>query len=195
MSAVDLEKIYERAKAYAARKGFTEHSEDFAQEASIRAFELGFAPNLEWLFAGFLRKEHGDSRTGCGRTKQRGTRFAVRLDAPVSDESDSLAHDLIGVDPRDQESGECFDRFVGVRGGVPDFSAYLKGREKEVYELVIQDELLQDEAAILLGVTHSRVSQILRLANQNIARFAMLEDMRERVRMGDTELSVRWVEL
>lgn len=59
----------------------------------------------------------------------------------------------------------------------------------------MQDELKMQHAAIILGISESRVSQILSVANREVERVVMLEEMRERIRMGETVLSVDWISI
>lgn len=147
---LDLKKIYAVAKGIACARGCSEFAEDIAQEVCIKVVELGFKPNIKWEIANILRKEYGDLRTGTGRAKQRGTRYATRLDAPVSDDSETLGHDLIGsefVDPLPEP-------------GVERFTGLFQGIEATVFEMHHLDDEDQGDIANIYGITPARVCQI-----------------------------------
>ncbi len=166
MSAVlDFNKIFKIAKGIASAKGAAEHSDDIAQEVLIKAHKLGFVPNIEWEIANMLRREYGDPRSGAGRTKQCGTRYAVRLDAEVSDDSESLGHDIIGSEFIDPLPEPGIERFTGMFGGL----------EAIVFDLVHIEETNLKEVSETYGFSEAYISVIKKRIDQKLIQ-AMLPD-------------------
>ena len=118
MNEQDYERLTRRAKHYFINKGGgAEESEDFAQNCAIKAFELGFAPNLEFMYLNHRDHERADKRILSGPqgsiTGFRTVSLATPLDS--SNENSACLGDLIG-DQRDELGSreECND----IRGTI-----------------------------------------------------------------------------
>lgn len=160
MTPEQLKKLFNTAKGIASARGYSEHSEDIAQEVLIKAMELGFKPRIEWMVIDHIRKEYGDSRTGSGRAKQRGTRYAYRLDAPIGEESETLGHDLIGSEPIDPIPEPGLERFDGCLSGV----------ECGIFEMIHMGDEDQKTVAEFYGYTQGHISQIKKRIDLKLVR-------------------------
>lgn len=187
----DLEELYERAIKNARARGLGEEAEDFASWLTIQWLEgKSQHQTLNQSLIDYRRGVHGNVRTSSGRARQSAERRYVTITPAEDDEAgqaalrvaERAAYDV----SRESESHRIVDH---------DFASYLSGRTQLAYILVQQEERPMTEVADLLGISLSRVSQILTGANKEIAKYLMLEDMRERVLNGDTELRIEWITL
>lgn len=147
----ELLEIQKLALAIARKHGHADIAEDFAQDAVVQALATR-QRNVTWMLFDFLRREYGAARTASGRAKSRARRFAVPLDAPASSDVDgpSLADTLGSPDPEP----ECLRGDWRTR-------VDLTGRAAVIHELVFEQEVPARDVAGMLGVTESRISQII----------------------------------
>lgn len=99
MNEQDYERLTRRAKHYFINKGGgAEESEDFAQNCAIKAFELGFAPNLEFMYLNHRDHERADKRILSGPQGAITGFRTISLDTPIdsSDSNSSCLDELIG---------------------------------------------------------------------------------------------------
>lgn len=148
----EVERVLRGARAYAAKRGHSELADDFSQEVFI-ARSRGWTSTLEQLFSGYLRTLDGDPRTLVGAERRIAKARTVSLDAPAGDEDDgTLRHDLIGYSREHPEHIE--------RDRTPSLA--LTGRNAQIYDLAELDGLNQREIAERLGITASRICQLLK---------------------------------
>lgn len=125
LSNEEILKFQKRARYVAAKRGYPELADDFAQEIFI-AFARGWRSTVEQLFSSYLRGEHGDTRTQCGLERRRAKARTVSLDQPIDEEEGGTNyHDLIG-DPK-SHTGD-------IEGGSGS-DGMCESFEQELYEL------------------------------------------------------------
>lgn len=187
-----IEKLYKRAIAVGKRKGLQdEEAEDFASWLAIKWLEGKYQHStLDQSLIDYRRGEHGDSRSDSGRLRQSATRRGISLTPDETDERGQaalrLAERAIADGTGEPEEQRAFDF---------DPADYLSGRYRWAYELVMQDELTMKQAAAIMGVSESRVSQVLSVANSHVKRITLLGEAREAVRRRDLELLIDWISL
>lgn len=117
MSNDDYEKLTGRAKRYFIKKGGGEaEAEDFAQNCAIKAFELGFPPNLEFMYLNHRDFERADKRILSGPQGSITGFRTISLATPVDrSDSDSASLEQFIGDQRDdfRDREEC-DEITGV---------------------------------------------------------------------------------
>lgn len=165
---IDFEKEIQKAKAFAIRRGMESEADDFAQEFAIQLFETGQA-RLDWSFADYLRKRFGSSRSGCGRLKQFETHGRLSIDAPIdsSEGSGSSFGDVIGDSRFSPDSS-------GELGDLVELIGNIRGRRGHMIYLLALEEFTRDEVAKELGVSASRVSQLLSDAREKLSFIRLL---------------------
>lgn len=189
MNDEDAKKIQRRAKYLAVRWGHADQAEDFAQEVIISHMRWP-GQTVEQALINFLRKEHGDPRTGSGRMRKAGTVYAQRLDAPISAEEGrdgQLRHDIVGdstPDPRTLEPAR-------------DFAYLFRGKKAQIYALRFDEELSLKEIGRIMGLTEAAISLSLIAMQKRIVLEAGLEGVRERLAddPGITEIEIDWIRL
>lgn len=92
---IDYDKLFKRASAYGRSKGLGDDSEDFAQEALIKSFEVG-AINLEYIYKNYVGRERADKRILSAPQGSMSVFKTISLDRPI-DESDSGSTTLADV--------------------------------------------------------------------------------------------------
>lgn len=137
---MDNEKANElrrRAKLSAVRKGFTEDSDDLAQEVLLSFLEgRGQHQTVDYAVIDAIRRDRGDSRNGRFKPRKRERRPHCEL----------KEHHSIG---ESHESRGDFERIIGL----------LKGGRRAIAVLFFEWELTQKEIGNCFGITESRVSQ------------------------------------
>lgn len=180
-------RLHKRCKTHAIRSGYPELADDFAQEAFI-GWSQGWRQTVEQAFIDFLRHQYGDPRSAVGLERQRTEARSISLDAPGgSGEGESLGHDFIGL-PEEQPEP------VRSPGG---FEYLFSGRELAIYERYFIDEATEVTIAEELGVSESRVSQILGSMKRKIRAEALMQELRERMEADDSigVYQVEWITL
>ncbi len=188
----EIEQFRKRARYVARKRGHPQLAEDFAQEIFV-AFARGRRATLDQLFIDFLRKYQGDSGTDRGRARQDARARAVSLDEPAGPESGGmLRHELVGGAGGDPESRLDHLGASHLFGGV----------EAQVYQLHFVEQLPLGECALALGVSASRVSQLVGRMRETIRddrRFKVLwERYLEESGFGVSDLQsleVAWVKM
>jgi DNA-directed RNA polymerase specialized sigma24 family protein len=164
--------LQKRARNFAHSKGYGELGDDFAQEIFI-GVARGWKQTVEQAFYSFLRDHGGDTRTDKGRARITGRSRTISLDAPVGDEgsNQTMHHDLIAAPPAEQSSD------------LPEatFTELLSGAEDLLYEKIFVDELSQVEVAHGMGLTPSRVCQLLKPIKKKLIAYGQLEELTERL--------------
>jgi len=113
MDDADYEKLSKRAKYYFIKRGGgEEEGEDFAQNCAIKAFELGFPPNLEFMYLSHRNHERADKRILSGPQGSLTGFRTISLATPIdsSDQDSSRLENFIG-DQRDElgDREECYE--------------------------------------------------------------------------------------
>lgn len=184
MTHEQIDRLQRRAHALAIKWGYSEIADDFAQEAFV-AIANGAHPKLEWLFIGFLREQYGSSRSAIGRLRQLAEKFAIRLDAPISEDSDSaFTHDIIGSSESNPES-------IAETRESPISYGPLTAREKEIAIMHFEEECSCEEIAQRFGVSSSRVSQILSNIRRTVTVFTEYKTLREQTLCDDHFMEIR----
>lgn len=175
-----------RAKHVAVKRGYPELADDFSQEIFI-AFARGWHSTLDQLFTDYLRKEYGNTRTPGGLEKRLAKSRTVSLDEPCSEtESGAHFHELI-ADPRSiKERAESDIDFQ-------DLSFLFTGRQVEIFSLYYLEEWSTATIGDWLGLTESRISQLLKLIKKEIQNYFAMKELRDRLQW-DSSFGVYQVE-
>lgn len=145
ISSTEAKRLWERARYAAGKFGFAEHSEDFAQDVLLKFSEgRGRHQTIDQAVIDAIRTRFG--RPGLPGHAQR--------------------HALESAVPIDFEDGEPTIRAAvrGPQGDGIDFERLLRGldaRTREIFELRFGEGWTQLEIGQRLGITESRVNQIL----------------------------------
>lgn len=151
MTNDEIKKIQERARKHARARGYSQHADDFAQEAIIKLLADRRA-TIDQLFIDFLRHEYGDTRSPGGRGRSRANHTRQSLDEPQNGKEDGLSlHELIAGPGGDTNS---------ERGNWKS-RVNLRGRDALIFEMRFDLEMSELEIAEALGVTESRICQLL----------------------------------
>jgi DNA-directed RNA polymerase specialized sigma subunit len=168
MTNSEIKDYQKRARNVACGFGLRDDADDFAQEAIIQQLS-GRKATLKQLCIDYIREKYG--RTGAhGSVKSTARADArtntVSIDQPVRSDSETRLHDIIRSDDRDPESlGHAWrDRHHanGVRGLICD--------------LYFDQDMRLEEIAELLGVTGSRISQLMRQVKAKISDCALIAE-------------------
>jgi DNA-directed RNA polymerase specialized sigma24 family protein len=187
MTNEEILKFQKRARYVAAKRGYPELADDFAQEIFI-AFARGWHATVEQLFSSYLRDEHGDPRTICGSERRRAKARTISLDAPIGEEEDGTNyHDLIGYS--DAEPGNL--------EGNRRIPFALTTAQAVLYELYFIEGYNQSEIARHRGITQARIWQLLRLIKLELEHQQILSECWERYldEPGFSEFLVDWITL
>jgi len=148
----EIKKLLAAARCYAVSQRKPDLADDFAQEAYL-AYARGRKATLEQLFIDLLRKEYGDTRPSRAGAGPRGRARFVSLDQPPAPGDDGLLlHERLGRPGGDPEP-ERLTRGSGI---------YLVGRDALIHQAAFEEEMPRREIAAQLGITESRVSQIIK---------------------------------
>lgn len=181
----DITQFQKRAIYVAKKNGRPELAEDFAQEVLL-AITQGRRATIDQLFVDYLRSQFGRSGTPGGRARQMAASRTVSLDEEVGEEGSTvLHHELVG-----RPGGDLPD--LEHHGG----SAFLFGGvEATIYQVVFLEERPLIEAAEVLGVTQSRVSQRVNSMRRRIQEHFLTQRLFERYRDEDSfgVLEVEWL--
>jgi DNA-directed RNA polymerase specialized sigma24 family protein len=186
----DIAKITRQAKTLARREGHGHLADDFAQEALL-ARATGRETCLRYLFVDVLRAEYG--RTGAGGTAGGRAKAAARLGPAEFDDGVLCRDDRHARDA----SVDALIRAADAQRLARAARAALNENQLSAYQLVYEQRLSQDEAAGAMGVTPSRVSQLITAALRVLGVELGLEDLADEVRCGlaSLELEVEWIVL
>lgn len=185
LSDNDFRAIWGKAKGLACARGHSEFAEDFAQEACI-AIAAGRKATLDQILTDFLRRYHGDLRTSSGRQRAYASCYAK------------------SIWEREGDDGLALVERIGSPGGLPETRGgnwrarvRLTGRDATLCDLIYDQELSRTESAELLGVTESRVSQMMSRIEKVIQQAMVLDEMLALYHDGAIEscLAVDWIKL
>lgn len=162
MTAVDLKALWSQAKAFAlSRRVKPELADEFAQEVVLARAVSGKTHLFSWQLSDFLRKECGDLRSGAGRLRANQT----SLDAPVG-EAEATVGDLVAAPAPDlRQLPNLMER-----------TANLSAAEERILEETLEG-VDQVELAAVLGVTPSRVCQLLAGARRKLRDAAVIDEL------------------
>lgn len=168
MSDSEIKNYLDRCKKYAGKRGYSQCGDDFAQDAIIKII-CGRKASISQLFIDFLRKEYGDTRASSHISRS----TTISLDQPISrsreqsEENGSLLHEYIGSSCREPEPLLFNWRDESHFGVI----------ESIVADLALNKELSSKEIADYLGVSPSRISQILNKIKKNIESSVFLSQI------------------
>ncbi len=143
---IDYERFTRRAKSYFINKGGSEaEAEDFAQNCAIKAFELGFPPNLEFMYLNHRDFERADKRILSGPQGSITAFRTVSLATPIdsTDANSARLEDFIG-DKRDDlgDREECDD----IRGTIEMIFGLIKNKKTKEWAMKVYSEWLGENA-------------------------------------------------
>lgn len=187
MKDAEIKKYQERCKAHARRQGHSELADDFAQEAIIQKAIAGRKTTIQNLFIDFLRKEYGDTRSPGGRARSSAMRYGTSLDQKAPGDDATLLHELVASPERDPEAfGSSWRDAVTFRG-----------RDAVIAELLLDDEASNENVASYLGVSPSRVSQVMRRVKKEIESSVMFQEVLPEYKSDEdaSVLFVDWIKL
>lgn len=139
-----MQKLWERAHAFAISKGMGDEAEDFAQECLIKAAERGQI-KLEWVYSGYRQFLRTDKRILSSAQGHLSGFRTISLDAPIdsSDADSAKLGDFIGDSRNDLESIGEFEFYEEllemILSCVSDSDA--KSWAKETYLKYLENEL------------------------------------------------------
>lgn len=189
-----IKDLYLRALVCARIHGRGEEAYDFAGWISVKWLE-GKSQNqtLDQSFADYLREQHGNLRRNRGRYMlSRALRSSDVKTKGSEDASDEEAFERVlagsgHIETNDPESTilerERHNSGVGLASCV----------RKESILALLSDGWSGEEIADRFGLEPSRISQLRREIEAELARGLGLSEMRERVENGETALEVDWI--
>lgn len=162
----EIRKFIRRAKSYVYKRGRHELADDFSQEAVI-ALITGRKATIPQLYVDFLRKEYGDLRSPHGRARSSSLLYGTSLDQPASEDDATLLHELVP-----SHGGDSGPVGIDWRHRVT-----FRGRDALIAELRYDEGMSEKDIADILGVTESRVCQIIgRRINPQIESAVLLAE-------------------
>lgn len=183
----EILKFQKRARYVAAKRGYPELADDFAQEVFI-AFARGWHSTVEQLFSSYLRGEHGDTRTQCGLERRRAKARTVSLDQPIDEEEGGTNyHDLIG-DPN-QHTGDIESNWGATH--------LLTTRQATLYQLFYIEGYKQVEMASLLGIHPAYICHLMKPLKREVENMKVMSEVWERYMSepGYSKLAIDWIRL
>lgn len=189
MTNQEIEKFQKRARYVAAKRGYPELADDFAQELLLSFVEKpDRGATIDQLFVDYLREHYGDARSASGAARSFALRESISLDAAGCEGEESYTlHDRIGS-PEPVSELELSHRECSLLFG---------GRKAEIYQAYFVEELTEQTIGKALDITESRVSQILGSMKREMRDYYMLREGLERMEWdtGYTKLHVDWIKL
>jgi DNA-directed RNA polymerase specialized sigma24 family protein len=182
----EYNRFFRIAAAYATRRAYSQISEDFAQEFCIKKF-TGSKQTTEQMFIDFLRKEYGDTRSAGGRLRANARHRMVSLDKPLHEDSGESLHAIIASPGGESEL---------IRSSWRDV-VKLGGQQALISELYFDDEWKLKEIGDYLGVTESRISQIIKQISKKIIKYGLYIELISNYRDFKEEslLEIEWIKM
>lgn len=189
MTNEDIIKFQRRAKLVAAKKGYSELADDFAQEVLLEFIENpDRRSTIDQMFIDYLRRMYGDARTISGTTRSRAEHSRISIDVCGNENEGEIgSHERIAAIETDSESERT----------VQECSHLFTGREAEIYEAYFVKERTEKDIGASMQITDSRVSQLIKHMKKEIENYYVLRDGLERMEW-DTEylkVQVDWIKL
>jgi len=183
MNDEEIRKYQKRCIQHAKRAGHSQLADDFAQEAIIKRVFANRKTTIKNLFIDFLRKEYGDTRTFGGRTRSSAMRCGTSLDQKASGDDSTLLHELVASPERD----------AGAFGFSWRNGVTFRWRDAVIAELLLDDEVSIENVALYLGVTPSRVHQVMWRVKKEIESSVMFKEVLPEYK-SDPDASILYVE-
>lgn len=182
------EELYKKAIRAGRYGGLGDEAEDFAGWIVLQWLEgLAQHQTLDQSVIEYRRRHHADPRHPSGLAKLTGRARTISI-APIGEDKKQTFDIERSLKGSTGDGPEQFGPYV-------DPSKFLKGRDFEIYELYTKQELSLRQIGERLGVTESRISQLLKKIKDEVFYMLGLSKMLERCEDGDTELSIEWIEL
>jgi len=193
MDTLEFKTLTAKAIAYAKHRGYANIAEDFAQEFLIETLK-GRMISLEYVLIDFLRREYGSLRKG-GSITGRARSFALLSFHPIRDceEIDELGR-YFAVPQSYVSACRLYDRGRASDEGSSRDDPRLLGRVGMIIDRLLAGDLQQD-IAFSLGVTPSRISQLVKPAKEKLEKENMLREHFEEYKLFPEKsiLSIDWI--
>ncbi len=188
MNADEYKKVTKRAKFICKKFGLSdEQSEEAAQEVAIE-----YAKNkhirIEWTVIGYLRREHGSTRTISGRIRRFAEKYAIRLDQEIQKEEgngSTLNHDIIG------SLGSSPEYIIENRLPRIPYERLRSKKEIMVLYLHMEKQLSNKQIAFIQSTTVNNVSVLLRNALSKIKAWMEYEELKEKTFLQDIKFKLK----
>jgi RNA polymerase sigma factor (sigma-70 family) len=185
----EILKFQKRAKYVAAKRGYPELADDFAQELLLSFVEKpDRGATFDQLFIDYLRGTYGDTRSACGAVRSRAMHQSISIDdAGYESEEQMGLHDRLGSIEPDSELEQSHRQCMHLFGG----------REAQLYQAYFVEEQSEKTIGNSMGITESRVSQCLKPMKKEIQDYFVLRECLERIEWDPeyTKLLVDWIRL
>lgn len=189
MTEAEILKFQKRGKYVAAKRGYPELADDFAQELLLTFVENPDRHStVEQLFIDYLRGTYGDTRSHLGTERSRTEHTMLSLDTQANQSEREISlYDVLAAPQPDSES-ERTRRECSILFG---------GREAEIYDAYFVDEEVEKSIGERFGITESRVSQILKPMKKEIQEYYLIREVLERMEWDPDygKFQVDWIRL
>lgn len=198
MTEEEIKKFQKRARHVATKSGYRELADDFAQEIFVEFLQNpDRGATVDQLFIDYLRRTHGRPGTPGGDARIYARNHTVSIDEWVDGESKEIqlpASSTIGdIDECSRYDFECsrYDFDIGR------LALLFGGREAEIFTLYFVEHWTEKTIGKLIGVSESRVSQILKGMKKEIQNYYITQEIRERLEWDESfgVFQVNWIRL
>ena len=176
MDQAFIKKYQKRAKTVAVAFGFPELAEDFSQELFIYFLEHpDIGATVDHVFIDYLRRERGRPGTPGGDAKIKARNNSIPI----------------------EEATDIAEPVSKVELSKKDLSFLLEGKELEVYQHVFLEEKTLWSLTEELGVTESRLSQILKEVKKKLTNYYILQEGKERLEWNENfgVCKINWIKI
>ena len=189
-----LEKLYERCKIHAKRKGYNQIAEDFASWQTIKYLDgKSQKQTISQSFIDYLREQNDFARRSISfeDLSRIGTNTNEPSDQQYSKYNNYKFNERIELH---YKTTECdFDELseyadVFRRGRI----SFKNIKHQLIFEMYINDYTML-EIANLLGLTESRISQLFKLIKKEILNQLGLKIIKEKIELNETEFKINWI--
>jgi len=171
-----------KAKKYACKKKFPQYADDFSQEAAIAFYQnKNDFINMDFLWISFLRKQFGEGRSKKGKAKSEGRLNQLFIDNIL--EQRLISHDSI-------------DEFL-TKDELYKFTHLFEGKKEYIFiRYYIEDET-EIQISKELGVTESRISQLIKDIRNIIKDYYILNEAKDRFNIEDNfgVFEIDWIKI
>lgn len=192
MTEADIRKYQKKARYVAAKSGYPELAEDFSQELFVEFLqnpERG--ATVDQLFIDYLRRINGRPGTPGGDARILARANTISIEA-ISDDGKRKEIQLPSYD-----DSRDVDNDPGSNSAVGRFAYLFRGREAQIYQLYFVDEITEEDIGALLGVTNSRISQILKIIKKKIEDHTIFKEYSQRMEWDESFaiFKVDWIRI
>lgn len=176
----EVRRLQERARHVATKRGHSELADDFAQEIFVQWLAgHGGHQTIDQAFIDYLRSLYGRTGPRGSGSGSGSGRFSEYRNYVNLDEVRNLAEPARDIQP------------------TWDFTHLFRGRQAFLYGAYFVEEMSENSIADILGLTESRVSQMIKPMKREIQDAALLTDVRERMEWDEDygKVEVEWITL